>query len=316
MPQFRQGNTFDSGEQRENSKQHVKRHNQNVKWLMEKHVNYLDLSYPLSTSAPTRWVALVWVWDADIIYNNSLGGHAAVLAMHWSGALANTTLAGKLIDVNNFPFACVYAAGHEAPAFQPAAALAIFEQIIAVKPLHFRQDLESNEWVGSMWYETEPLRSNAHRARCASAFTNSQGARAIGVYYNTESGTLRIQASSSDQTQSKSYFYQISSHWCCDLMGVANPDEGHQCFSLLAKNGNYRPSPCRSWGWPDQYTIPANGTARGLCDHACDSGENAIDDRIAGAVLKKKKKRGPTNVGRLVVPLRNSRPILSKFFLS
>ncbi|KAJ7444753.1 hypothetical protein B0H11DRAFT_2203544 [Mycena galericulata] len=133
-------------------------------------------------------------------------------------------------------------------------------------------------------------------------------------YYNTESGMLRIQASSSDQTQSKSYFYQISSHWRRDLMGVANPDEGHQCFSLSVRkereliklserfnrsSKNYWPSPCRSWGWPDRYTIPANGTARGLCDHACDSGENAIEDRIAGAVLKKKKKRGPTNVGRL-----------------
>ncbi|KAJ7834474.1 hypothetical protein B0H14DRAFT_2590897 [Mycena olivaceomarginata] len=115
---------------------------------------------------------------------------------------------------------------------------------------------------------------------------------------NTESGTLRIQASSSDQTQSKSYFYriyQISSHWCCDLRGVANPDED--------ADRNYRPSPCRSRGWPDRYTIPTNGTARGLCDHACDSGENAIEDRIAGAVLKKKKEER-ADVGRSVVPLR------------
>ncbi|KAJ7467824.1 hypothetical protein B0H11DRAFT_1921308 [Mycena galericulata] len=35
MPQFRQGNTFNFGEQRENAKQHVKRHNQNVNLLMK-----------------------------------------------------------------------------------------------------------------------------------------------------------------------------------------------------------------------------------------------------------------------------------------
>ncbi|KAJ7234773.1 Alpha/Beta hydrolase protein [Mycena haematopus] len=89
---------------------------------------------------------LIWAGDADIICN-WLGNQAAVLAMEWSGAaelkatpLTNITLNGKPIaavaNVNNFTFARVYAAGHEVPAFQPAAALAIFEQIIAGEPLH------------------------------------------------------------------------------------------------------------------------------------------------------------------------------------
>ncbi|KAJ6581905.1 Alpha/Beta hydrolase protein [Mycena capillaripes] len=89
---------------------------------------------------------LIWAGDADIICN-WLGNQAAVLAMEWSGKaelaampLTNITLAGNPIaavqNVNNFSFARVYAAGHEVPAFQPAAALAIFEQIIAGEPLH------------------------------------------------------------------------------------------------------------------------------------------------------------------------------------
>ncbi|KAF8176361.1 Alpha/Beta hydrolase protein [Mycena galopus ATCC 62051] len=89
---------------------------------------------------------LIWHGDADIICN-WLGGQAAVLAMDWSGSaelkatpLTNITLDGTAIaavaNVNNFTFARVYAAGHEIPAFQPAAALAIFEQIIAGEPLH------------------------------------------------------------------------------------------------------------------------------------------------------------------------------------
>ncbi|KAJ7677804.1 putative carboxypeptidase S1 [Mycena polygramma] len=89
---------------------------------------------------------LVWAGDADIICN-WLGNQAAVLAMEWSGKaqlaatpLTNITLAGKPIaavaNVNNFTFARVYAAGHEVPAFQPEAALAIFTQIIAGEPLH------------------------------------------------------------------------------------------------------------------------------------------------------------------------------------
>ncbi|KAJ6486507.1 Alpha/Beta hydrolase protein [Mycena vitilis] len=89
---------------------------------------------------------LVWAGDADIICN-WLGNQAAVLAMEWSGKaqlaatpLTNITLAGKSIaavaNVRNFTFARVYAAGHEVPAFQPEAALAIFKQIIAGEPLH------------------------------------------------------------------------------------------------------------------------------------------------------------------------------------
>ncbi|KAF7972815.1 hypothetical protein HWV62_17010 [Athelia sp. TMB] len=85
---------------------------------------------------------LIWAGDADIICN-WLGGHAAVLAMTWSGSaalaatpLTNITLAGTPIaavqNVKNFTFARVYGAGHEVP----AAALAIFEQIIAGQPLH------------------------------------------------------------------------------------------------------------------------------------------------------------------------------------
>ncbi|KAF7377420.1 hypothetical protein MSAN_00163600 [Mycena sanguinolenta] len=89
---------------------------------------------------------LVWAGDADIICN-WIGNQQAVLAMDWSGAaqlkatpLTNITLNGTPIaavqNVNNFSFARVFGAGHEVPAFQPAAALAIFEQIIAGEPLH------------------------------------------------------------------------------------------------------------------------------------------------------------------------------------
>ncbi|KAJ6482567.1 alpha/beta-hydrolase [Mycena sanguinolenta] len=89
---------------------------------------------------------LVWAGDADIICN-WIGNQQAVLAMAWSGAaqlkatpLTNITLNGTPIaavqNVNNFTFARVFGAGHEVPAFQPAAALAIFEQIIAGEPLH------------------------------------------------------------------------------------------------------------------------------------------------------------------------------------
>ncbi|KAJ7765627.1 hypothetical protein B0H16DRAFT_1687270 [Mycena metata] len=45
-------------------------------------------------------------------------------------------------------------------------------------------------------------------------------------------------------------------------------------------------------------TIPR--PARVLCDHACDSGENATKDRIAGALLKKAEK-GRADVGRSVI---------------
>ncbi|KAK7019582.1 Alpha/Beta hydrolase protein [Favolaschia claudopus] len=89
---------------------------------------------------------LVWAGDTDIICN-WVGNQAVVLAMQWSGKaelnatpLTNITLSGKTIaavqNVKKFSFARVYAAGHEVPAFQPAAALAIFKQIIAGQPLH------------------------------------------------------------------------------------------------------------------------------------------------------------------------------------
>ncbi|KAF8843466.1 hypothetical protein BDN67DRAFT_1008887 [Paxillus ammoniavirescens] len=54
--------------------------------------------------------------------------------------LSNITLDGTPIaavaNVDNFSFARVYAAGHEVPAFQPAAALAMFTQVINKEPLH------------------------------------------------------------------------------------------------------------------------------------------------------------------------------------
>ncbi|KAJ7776908.1 alpha/beta-hydrolase [Mycena maculata] len=89
---------------------------------------------------------LVWAGDADIICN-WLGGQAAVRAMEWAGKaqlaatpLTNITLAGAPVaavaNVNNFTFARVFGAGHEVAAFVPAAALAIFEQIVAGEPLH------------------------------------------------------------------------------------------------------------------------------------------------------------------------------------
>ncbi|KAG7445250.1 alpha/beta-hydrolase [Guyanagaster necrorhizus] len=89
---------------------------------------------------------LIWAGDADINCN-WLGGHASVLAMDWFGkeALANTPFTNMTIDgaavaaiqnVENFSFARVYEAGHEVPAFQPAAALEIFRQVINKEPLH------------------------------------------------------------------------------------------------------------------------------------------------------------------------------------
>ncbi|KAK0460685.1 alpha/beta-hydrolase [Desarmillaria tabescens] len=89
---------------------------------------------------------LIWAGDADINCN-WLGGHASVLAMDWSGkeALANTPFTNMTIDgtavaavqnVGNFSFARVYEAGHEVPAFQPAASLEIFRQVINKEPLH------------------------------------------------------------------------------------------------------------------------------------------------------------------------------------
>ncbi|PBK90716.1 alpha/beta-hydrolase [Armillaria gallica] len=89
---------------------------------------------------------LIWAGDADINCN-WLGGHASVLAMDWSGkeALASTpftnmTIGGTAVaavqNVGNFSFARVFAAGHEVPAFQPAASLEIFRQVINKEPLH------------------------------------------------------------------------------------------------------------------------------------------------------------------------------------
>ncbi|KZP14955.1 alpha/beta-hydrolase [Athelia psychrophila] len=89
---------------------------------------------------------LIWAGDADIICN-WVGGHAAVLAMSWYGKatlaatpLTNITLAGNPVaqvqNMDNFTFARVFGAGHEVAAFQPAASLVIFEQVIAGQPLH------------------------------------------------------------------------------------------------------------------------------------------------------------------------------------
>ncbi|KAJ6482563.1 Alpha/Beta hydrolase protein [Mycena sanguinolenta] len=89
---------------------------------------------------------LIWAGDADIICN-WLGVQQAILAMEWSGAaqlkatpLTNITLNGTPVaaaqNVKNFTFARVFGAGHELPAFQPAAALTFFEQVIAGEPLH------------------------------------------------------------------------------------------------------------------------------------------------------------------------------------
>ncbi|KAI6002116.1 Alpha/Beta hydrolase protein [Pisolithus albus] len=84
--------------------------------------------------------------DVDIICN-WLGVYAAVRAMDWYGnkelnstSLTNITLNGTPIasvaNVDNFTFARVFGAGHEVPAFQPAAALEIFTQIIRGEQLH------------------------------------------------------------------------------------------------------------------------------------------------------------------------------------
>jgi len=67
--------------------------------------------------------------------------------MNWTGKaelantpLTNITVSGKIVaavqNVENLSFARVYEAGHEIPAYQPEAALAIFKQVIAKQPLH------------------------------------------------------------------------------------------------------------------------------------------------------------------------------------
>ncbi|KZS95849.1 alpha/beta-hydrolase [Sistotremastrum niveocremeum HHB9708] len=89
---------------------------------------------------------LLWAGDADINCN-WLGGHASALAMDWFGKnqlaatpFKNMTVNGKAVaaiqNVDNFSFARVFASGHEVPAYQPEAALAIFKQIIAGEQLH------------------------------------------------------------------------------------------------------------------------------------------------------------------------------------
>ncbi|TFK52792.1 alpha/beta-hydrolase [Heliocybe sulcata] len=89
---------------------------------------------------------LIWAGDADINCN-WLGGHASVLAMNWYGGarlhatpFTNMTIDGAPVaavqNVDNFTFARVYGSGHEVPAFQPAAALEIFTQVINKQQLH------------------------------------------------------------------------------------------------------------------------------------------------------------------------------------
>ncbi|KIO02628.1 hypothetical protein M404DRAFT_147747 [Pisolithus tinctorius Marx 270] len=100
----------------------------------------------LSQLANSGLKTLIWAGDTDIICN-WVGNYAVVLAMDWYGKeelnntlLTNITLDGTPIasvaNVDNFTFARVFGAGHEVPAFQPAAALEMFTQVIRGEQLH------------------------------------------------------------------------------------------------------------------------------------------------------------------------------------
>ncbi|CDO77361.1 hypothetical protein BN946_scf184787.g10 [Trametes cinnabarina] len=100
----------------------------------------------LAALANARLKILIWAGDADINCN-WIGGHQSVLAMDWYGnetlhrtPFTNMTIGGKPVaaiqNVDNFSFARVYEAGHEVPAFQPAAAFEIFSQVIRKEQLH------------------------------------------------------------------------------------------------------------------------------------------------------------------------------------
>ncbi|KAI6128863.1 alpha beta-hydrolase [Pisolithus croceorrhizus] len=100
----------------------------------------------LSQLANSGLKILIWAGDTDIICN-WVGVYAAVRAMDWYGneELNNTSLTSitlneipiaSVANVDNFTFARVFGAGHEIPAFKPAAALEIFTQVIRGEQLH------------------------------------------------------------------------------------------------------------------------------------------------------------------------------------
>ncbi|KAI6165271.1 Alpha/Beta hydrolase protein [Pisolithus thermaeus] len=100
----------------------------------------------LSQLANSGLKILIWAGDTDIICN-WVGVYAAVRAMDWYGneelnntSLTNITLneipIASVANVDNFTFARVFGAGHEIPAFKPAAALEIFTQVVRGEQLH------------------------------------------------------------------------------------------------------------------------------------------------------------------------------------